>query len=372
MCYIGIISGTSVDAVDIALVDFANQTKLIAYHQYPIPKELQDKIHRISPKTTLVEIMCLDHQLGELFAHLALSLVDEHAKDYTIKAIGSHGQTIYHQSHNNILTTKQIGDPNIIAYQTEINTVADFRRMDIAAGGQGAPLITSYHQWQFHSSEVTRIVLNIGGIANITVLPKSPDQAVVGYDTGVGNTLIDAWVRQHRQQKFDQDGQWARQGQYHKELLNVLMDDPYHHTAPPKSTGRDYFNLNWLTQKITAINTPINEQDIAATLIEYTARTISQAILEQQGDEVLVCGGGVHNSYLMQRIEALLTEQTVHSTAHYNIPPDAVEAIAFAWLAKKRMEQTAANMPSVTGAKKPVILGALYQAKATESSGILS
>jgi anhydro-N-acetylmuramic acid kinase len=252
----------------------------------------------------------------------------------------------------------QIGNPAIIAERTGITTVADFRRRDLAAGGQGAPLVPAFHEALFRSVERHRIVLNIGGIANITCLPSHPDETVTGFDTGPGNCLMDAWVRQQTGQAMDENGHFAARGEVSPALLERLLADDYFRQPPPKSTGTDYFSLDWLTARLPA--EPIAAADVQATLLELTARSIAAAI-DQRTQQVLVCGGGVHNPLLMQRLDELLPCPVV-STAVAGLSPDWVEAAAFAWLARQALAGQAGNLPAVTGAAGPRILGAIYPA----------
>lgn len=275
-----------------------------------------------------------------------------------IEAIGSHGQNIYHHPHPPYPFTLQIGDPNTIAALTGITTVADFRRKDLAYGGQGAPLVPAFHAEIFRHPHKNRVIVNIGGIANITVLPADPTQPVIGFDTGPGNALLDSWIAKHLEQTHDHDGKWAAQGQYSETLLNALLSDPYFFHPSPKSTGREYFNLNWLKNFLPFTAKPV---DIQATLVELTARSIIDAINKHMLEgEIFVCGGGAHNAFLMQRLGSLAKNYTVSSTQTLHISPDWIEAMAFAWLAKQTLEKKPGNMPQVTGARQTAILGGIY------------
>ncbi len=354
------------DAIDAALVRIdGHELELIQYQQTPISKKLQQTIRSINTESTLSEISEIDVIMGNLFAEASLKIIE--AGDLALEdihAIGSHGQTILHLPDDKYPRTLQIGDANIIAYQTGITTVADFRRMDIAAGGEGAPLAPAFHQWQFQNKTSERVILNIGGMANITLLPADNKTVITGFDTGPGNALMDEWVQKHLDQDFDRDGEWAKSGLCNQELLSALLDEDYFNTAPPKSTGKDFFNLQWLENKLLQSKTSVNTNDVQATLLELSVMTISDAIKTHAPDcdEILVCGGGVQNKLMMQRLRDLQTKTEISSTEKAGLNPDAVEAVAFAWLAKRRMENKYGNLTSVTGADDQVILGAIYNA----------
>ena len=363
--FIGLLSGTSMDGIDAGLVDFSgNRPQLIDYHFSPLPERTAKALHKlVDPEnpTFLKQYGELDAQLGRLFADAALSLLKKSSKlTDEIVAIGSHGQTIYHAPDAAFPFCLQIGDPNIIAEVTGITTIADFRRRDIAAGGQGAPLVPAFHQLFFSDPSETRIILNIGGIANITVLPKNLDSVVSGFDTGPGNGLMDSWVRKQLAVAYDENGNWANSGSCQAELLEELLRDAYFMIDPPKSTGKEYFSLSWL-ENILAKQKKYLPEDIQASLCQLTACTISQAIKKHatNPDRILVCGGGVHNSLLMDMLQRQLP-CPVHSTDDYGLNPDQVEAAAFAWLAQQTLQGLPGNLTSVTGAKHPVILGAIY------------
>ena len=356
--YIGLMSGTSADGINAALVDFSQSApKLVAsfYQEYtPELRQIiiglchpgQDEINRLGE---------LDVTLGKAFAGAVKALLSDPAHaNYSIRAIGSHGQTIRHHPIRQF--TLQIGDPNIIAAETGVTTVADFRRRDIAHGGQGAPLVPAFHQHVFANTEMNRVVVNIGGIANITLLPTSGK--VFGFDTGPGNTLLDAWTEKHLQLPYDKDGEWAAKGNVHPDILNNLLNDPFFKLPPPKSTGREYFNLSWL-EKYLPKN--ISAVDVQATLVELTACSIIDTLSQHiASGEILICGGGVHNHFLMSRLTSLATNFSVASTEKCGVDPDCVEAMAFAWLAKQTLEKKPGNLTAVTGATKHAILGAVY------------
>ncbi|MBS4051962.1 MAG: anhydro-N-acetylmuramic acid kinase [Methylomonas sp.] len=355
-------SGTSLDGIDAGLVDFSpSLPRLIAFHYQAFPDELRSQIHRISQPDTAIllnDYGTLDAQLGQLFAEAALALLKNTDIPATeIKAIGSHGQTVYHAPQGPYGFSLQIGDPNRIAQTTGIATISDFRRRDIAVGGQGAPLVPAFHQALFDTPGKTVTVLNIGGIANISLLTA---QGVRGFDTGPGNTLMDHWCRLNTGRNYDVNGDWAKTGQVQPALFQQLLDDPYFRQAPPKSTGKEYFSPAWLAAKLTDYSA-CQPADIQATLCRFSADSIANAILAHAADssQVLVCGGGVHNRQLMAMLRNKLPIPVL-STAEYGVNPDHVEAMAFAWLARQTLNGLTGNLCSVTGASVPVILGGIY------------
>ena len=359
--YIGLMSGTSIDGIDAALVDFSTaQPTLLNTHQLPWPTHLQNQIRAIAQgqPLTAAEFAQLDVELGHCFAEAANQVSATRPKS-DIQAIGTHGQTLAHAPNATPGYSLQLGNPDVIVEQTGITTVAHFRGRDIAAGGQGAPLVPAFHQALFHADHENRIILNIGGIANITWLPRNAQQPVSGYDTGPGNCLLDAWIQHQQQRPFDQDGLYAQQGCYQPALLQKLLADPYFSTIAPKSTGTDYFSLTWLQQHINHTN--YHPADIQATLLALTAHSIIDAITQShpQTDRILVCGGGWHNPILMAALTDL-SPYPIESTASYGLAPDWVEAVAFAWLAQQRIRQQPGNLAAVTGAKGSRILGGIY------------
>lgn len=365
--YIGLMSGTSLDGIDTVLATFENNS-LQVHHAlcYPFDNEVRNQINQIlSPdwRGSLLEYGHIDQVLGLQFANAVLTLLEQtNANPKQVKAIGSHGQTLCHAPTVGLPFTLQAGDPNQISERTGIPVVADFRRRDMAAGGQGAPLVPAFHRAVFFSPDVNRTVLNIGGIANLTVLSKNGDAPVYGFDTGPGNTLIDQWAFKYTGQHYDKNGDWGRTGTINTEILEAMLKDPYFKLAPPKSTGREHFNLGWVAQKIG--HREIIPQDIQATLTELTAITISQSLQEQapQTQELVLCGGGVHNQLLWERIQQHCPNIKLLSTQDLGANPDWVEAIAFAWFAKQTLEGKPSNMPSVTGAKGTRVLGGIYPA----------
>lgn len=361
-------SGTSMDAIDAVLVDFsAGIPRLVHTLDYPIPDELRSICQAlcIPGNNEIDRLGQADGQLGDVFADAVLQLLDKAGiSAQNVAAIGSHGQTIRHRPEETTPFTLQIGDANRIAERTGITTVADFRRRDMAAGGQGAPLVPAFHAAVFQSTEQSRTIVNIGGIANITILPKDTDTPVSGFDTGPGNRLMDIWVQKHQQQFFDQDGQWAATGEINKSLLNQLMTDEYFDRLPPKSTGREKFNLAWLEEQLANYGKETAAEDVQATLCELTAISITVDIRQhaQETEAVIVCGGGTRNLQLMKRLREHLDPVEVKTTDDIGYPAEWIEAMAFAWLARETLAHRPGNVPGVTGAHHPVILGGIYQA----------
>lgn len=349
------------DAVDCALVSFDNDdTKLIAYAQYPLDDDTRKRIRSVNANTPNKDIEQLDIHLGHLFASASNALIKKASINANeITAIGSHGQTILHEPNAPEPFSLQIGNAELIVKETGILTIADFRNMDIAVGGQGAPLAPAYHQYQFRHPDKNRVVLNIGGMANITILPADNTLPVKGFDTGTGNALMDDWTRKHLNLDMDKDGDWARSGHVDQSLLNEMLNDDYFKKSPPKSTGIEYFNLNWLSH----FDSSLKPEDIQATLMSLSVKTITQAIQQYAANtnEVLVCGGGVHNKALMYALREILSDCNVVSTADYGLNPDCIEAVTFAWLAKRRLENKPGNLPSVTGATEAVLLGTIHE-----------
>ena len=364
--YVGLISGTSMDAIDAVLVDLHRQPPtLLSTHLHSIPDRLEralDQAITDSPPDAEL-IWRLDRELGELFAQAALTLLDRTGVRATeVRAIGSHGQTVRHHPDAAIPYTVQIGDPNTIAELTGITTVADFRRRDVAAGGQGAPLAPPFHHSMFARAGEPRVIVNIGGISNVTVLGANLDDPPKGFDTGPGNTLLDGWCRRHRGTRFDEGGRWAAGGRADPRLLEGLSDDSFFALDPPKSTGRELFNSTWLDERLREHPSQIRAEDVQRTLCELTARTVADAITQYASESktVLVCGGGAKNPVVMQSLSANLPSRTVESTAAHGLEPDWIEAIAFAWLAKRALAGETGNVPEVTGARRRVVLGAIY------------
>lgn len=364
--YVGLMSGTSLDGIDAALVLFDEQgyPQLQAVHYYRYSDDFRDALMKLcrSTEISLEAFGAIDVMLGSQFAITVQQLLDRaQVSPQMICAIGSHGHTVRHRPNGANPFTLQIGDPNVIAQLTGITTIADFRRRDLAVGGEGAPLVPAFHRAVF-STAYPQVILNIGGIANITWLPNDVNVQIIGFDTGPGNTLMDNWIYQHLAQHYDQAGHWASTGQVHQELLTILCADAYFARKPPKSTGTEYFNQNWLELALLKLNTQLSPVDIQATLCELTAVTIAAAIHDYcaSAQKILVCGGGAHNTHLIKRIAAHLVPRVVDSTASVGIDPDWVEAMAFAWLARRTLHRQSGNLPAVTGAQREVILGGIY------------
>jgi anhydro-N-acetylmuramic acid kinase len=358
--YIGVMSGTSLDGLDIALIEQGSAVNLIATHYTPMPDTLRAELLSLcasGPDEIARSAIAQQHWVT-LAAHGIHTLLDQqNLKPRDIRAIGSHGQTIRHEPARGF--TVQIGNPALLAELTGITVVSDFRSRDVAAGGQGAPLVPAFHEALFGESTGNRAVLNIGGFSNLSLIETG--KPVAGFDCGPGNVLLDAWIQQQRGEHFDRDGQWAGSGKVEPQLLTALLSDPFFLTKGPKSTGREVFNLGWLHQHLSRL--PVFEpQDVQASLLELTALTIVEALqtAQPQTETLLVCGGGAHNTTMMNRLAALLPSTRVSSTATHGVDPDWVEAMAFAWLAHCCLEGITANRPSVTGARGLRVLGAIY------------
>lgn len=396
--YIGLLSGTSVDSIDGALVSFDDTTltrrcastspasgrgekpekadKAItvhATHSIDMPKAIRAQLLQISTTAgqstlSLEQLGLLDNQLGNLFADCALQLIHKsQIPKELIRAIGSHGQNIYHNPQ--IKFTLQIGNPYIIAQRTGIPTVHDFRRGDMVQGGQGAPLAPLFHHALFYSNQINRVILNLGGIANITVLKPGLAYPLCGFDTGPANSLIDALCVKYFNQSYDHNGELAASGKIQEKLLTSLLQDSYFKKAPPKSTGKEYFNLNWLEKHL---DQDYAAEDLLATLTELSAQSTSDQIKQlfntAQFDlafktELICCGGGVYNAYFLSRLqfqlEKISQDITLHNTEILDLDPKWVEAALFAWLAKMRIEEKSLDLKSTTGSISPVVLGAL-------------
>lgn len=370
--FIGLMSGTSVDGIDAALVAHQPKTSFTLQHCYNHPLSNQTK-QRITELTQpgnneIDKLGVLDRELGHEFAKAVNQLLRQSGlKAEQIAAIGSHGQTLRHRISTNKDSnfSLQIGDPNTIAEHTGITTVADFRRRDVAAGGQGAPLAPAFHQALFGQQQPC-ITVNIGGIANLSILPSATHATPpTGYDCGPGNLLLDAWCQRHQQQPYDDNGAWARSGDINSNLLEQLRQHHFLELPPPKSTGREDFHSVWLDQQLEQFPQSVSPVNVQATLVEFTATTIASAIQQHRSHSrcsVYVCGGGAHNRYLMDRLQHHLNGYHVTTTAALDIDPDWVEAIGFAWLAQQTLSGLPGNIPNVTGAKGERILGGIYPA----------
>lgn len=366
--YIGLISGTSADGIDCALVDFSKQPlQLIHTISHPIPSELRQEILQLMVPTNneIDRLGVADQLLGEELAQAVKRLLAEaNVESKSVKAIGSHGQTLRHRPPGILerAYTLQIGDPNVIAQRTGITTVGDMRRRDMAAGGQGAPLAPIIHRHLFSpaQSRNERVIVNIGGISNITYLKTNGD--VMGFDTGPGNCLMDGWILRHRQQSYDKNGTWAASGRLQAELLQSLLMHPYFSMPSPKSTGREMFTMDWLDSILSDMGT-FKPADVQATLLHLTVNTVANHIVElglQEGSDIYVCGGGAHNPVLMEQLGQRLKPFPIASTERLGLSPDWVEACAFAFMAKQTLEHKAGNLASVTGASSNVVLGGVY------------
>ncbi|MGY1426268.1 anhydro-N-acetylmuramic acid kinase [Lysobacter sp. A289] len=373
--FIGLMSGTSADGIDAALVRFhGSACSLLLGRTYPWDARVRARLVALGQggaAQSVEELGTLDVQVAEAFADAAVQLVsDAGVAPSEIRAIGSHGQTVRHRPNGALLDgnqpfTWQLGDGNLIAERSGMTTVADFRRRDVAAGGQGAPLLPGLHAAMLHSPYEDRAVLNLGGIANFTLLPAGDPSAggmnVRGFDTGPANALMDAWCEQELGQPYDAGGAFAARGAVDVALLERLLADPWFALPPPKSTGREQFHLGWLLGRLAGTE---RSEDVQATLLELSAATIADALLTLQPEtrRVLVCGGGVHNARLLQHIGARLPGMLIESTAAHGLDPDFVEAMGFAWLARRTLAGQPGSLPSVTGARGPRVLGAIYPA----------
>ncbi|WP_020651111.1 anhydro-N-acetylmuramic acid kinase [Solimonas variicoloris] len=366
---IGLMSGTSLDAIDAAACEFSDDAqwrRLIGTrsHRYPaaVREELLALQRRPDTPITLRDVARLDAVIGDSFAEAAAKLMGDLGLSATdVTAIGSHGQTVFHDP-TSLHTTTQLGDPNRIAARTGVRTVADLRRADMAHGGHGAPLMPAFHHALFADAYV-QVVANIGGIANITVLPGSGGGDVFGFDTGPGNALLDDWAQHHLGVPYDRDGAWAASGSVDTALLQHCLADPYFARPAPKSTGRDYFNLDWLHARGADLGSRA-AADVQRTLLQLTVESLARAIEARApaAERLLVCGGGARNRILMERLNARLPRLQVADTGIRGLDPDWVEAAGFAWLAQRTVLGLSGNLPSVTGAARPVILGGIYSA----------
>ena len=374
--YIGIMSGTSLDGVDIALCDFSTykSVELLHFYSYPFDDALKSDILKvISGQTTLQEIGSIDERLGQMYAkHINEFLQTFYIDPKDIRAIGLHGQTLWHEPNGIYLFSMQLGNPNRVAYETSIAVVCDIRRKDIAAGGQGAPFAPVFHKFLFGNLNKKAAVVNIGGMANISIL----DYELLGYDTGCGNVLIDSWCQKYFDIPYDEDGKIAKSGKIDKKLLELMLNDSYFQQSHPKSTGREYFNLLWVEEKFLRHSELVSESktemlkrvqhdkqlrlDILRTLTELTAATIANEAKKSDRELLILGGGGAKNSFLTQRI-AELFDGEVKTTLDFGLREDAIEAMMMAYLAALRIHGKKAELKSVTGAKENLIAGGLYE-----------
>jgi anhydro-N-acetylmuramic acid kinase len=361
--YLGLMSGTSMDAIDASLVDFGvKPLRIVANSATPFDPDLKSRIAALldSPEgVALDELGQVDVALARAFADAATHLLAAAGiAPGAVAAIGSHGQTLRHRPDLPLPFTWQIGDPNTLVEMTGITVVGDFRRRDVAAGGQGAPLLPVFHDHVFRSDEEDRVIVNVGGIANVTILRR--DSTVTGFDTGPGNRLLDSWISQHRGVEYDDNGRWASTGTCDATLLQQLLDEPYLNLHPPKSTGRELFNLPWLRAKLGLFER--RPEDVQATLLEFTAVTIAAAVRQYApGAALYVCGGGARNRRLLDTLAARIAPSPVASTAVLGLDPDYVESVAFAWFAERTLTGLTSSAGSVTGASGARILGGIYR-----------
>ncbi len=355
--YIGIMSGTSLDGVDVALCQISEETcSLEASSFMPFENALKEEILAvINGLTTIKQIGEIDHRLALAFARAVNDLLNkENIKSEDIIAIGSHGQTLWHEPNGEHPFSMQLGNPSVLAVETDINVVTDFRAKDVAQGGQGAPFAPAFHQFLF-SHIKSCAVLNIGGMANISILGEN----LIGYDTGCGNVLMDMWINEHKNLAYDKDGEWAKSGTVHGELLKNMLNDNYFNLNYPKSTGREYFNKKFLINYLETFG-KIASKDIQATLLAVTVHSIANEVKKFNIQELLVCGGGAKNIFLMSELQKALPTIKVRTTNDYNISSDDLEAMIFAWFAFMRLEEKPVALKSVTGAKRSTVLGGVY------------
>ncbi len=356
-------SGTSLDGVDAVLVEFQDKSppRLVGSYYLPYDDTLRAQLLALHvPQSDEIHLAaCTANELARLYASAVETLTAGHARD-RIRAIGCHGQTLRHRPDCGY--TLQIGNAALLAELTGMSVVADFRSRDIAAGGQGAPLVPAFHAHVLRHPTQHRVIANVGGIANITDLPTNAP--VRGWDTGPGNMLMDGWIHRHRQAHYDRAGAWAASGKVQPDLLKALLDHPYLTLPPPKSAGREQFNLDWLDALLRPLPSSLSPVDVQATLLEFTARSLADAIRHACAGarEVYICGGGAHNLELMVRLRTLMPDLLVETTHTLGIDPDWMEAMAFAWLARQTLHALPGNLPSVTGARGERILGAIYPA----------
>ena len=368
--YIGVMTGTSMDGVDLVAASF-EPLLLHATSTLSFAPELRAELMALTlPDDNEIDRMGkADVSLAQMIAHGINELIEKNQLDHTkIKAIGSHGQTIRHRPEHGF--TLQIGDPNIITEITQIPVISDFRRRDMAAGGQGAPLVPAFHQALFQHDSIHRVILNLGGIANVSLLTAGNPEAVSGFDTGPANILMDAWCQRYTGQPYDENGNWAAYGQPIRSLLDRLQAHEYFSKEPPKSTGREDFNLEWLDEQLADWRNDLEydvledtPENVQATLLKLTIRAIKKAIYRSDLDtgEVYVCGGGAYNSHLLEQLRWRLRKHnwSVQTTAALGLAPTWVEATAFAWLAMRFVQQQSGNLPAVTGAAGYRILGSI-------------
>ncbi|MBE0513542.1 anhydro-N-acetylmuramic acid kinase [Sulfurimonas sp.] len=364
--YIGVMSGTSLDGIDIAYCQIKEHSfELLHSDKYSFDKEIKEKILKaLKTPVTLKQIGELDTRLGKMYADTLERFISQKKIDKEqIAAIGLHGQTLWHEPDGEYPFSMQLGNPNVITAITGVSVVSDFRRKDMALGGQGAPFAPAFHQYIFSRLKSKIAVVNIGGMANLSILGEN----LMGYDTGCGNVLMDYWVSLYNGATFDEDGSWAKSGTPNSELLEQMLSEPYFSKKAPKSTGRELFNGAWLERELETFlqkkggTLHIKNRDVQATLLELTVSNIANEVKKNEIDLLIVCGGGVKNGYLMQRIGSVLKDVEVVSSDECGVSSEFMEAMAFAWLAHERVHKNCVKLSSVTGASKDSILGAIYE-----------
>jgi anhydro-N-acetylmuramic acid kinase len=357
--YIGVMSGTSLDAIDVVLCEIKDESiELLHSSEYPFDEDLkQDILTAINTDTTLKTIGEVDTRLGKLFAQAINTFLIQKKIDKTgIKAIGLHGQTLWHEPNTEFAFSMQLANASVITVDTGIKVVSDFRQKDIALGGQGAPFAPAFHQFLFSRLKGKICVLNIGGMANLSVLGET----LVGYDTGCGNVLLDYWIGKHKGVSYDKDGEWAKTGKVNEKLLSYMLEEEYFSKKAPKSTGRELFNQSWLEEKLKNFK-DIKAEDVQATLLLLSAKSIVNEVKKTSSDLLIVCGGGVNNKALMRAISDGLSDVEVVSSDECGVSSTFMEAMVFAWLAYKRVHKQKVHLKSVTGAREDSILGCIYE-----------
>lgn len=366
--FFGVMTGTSADAIDVVLASIQESDfKPIDSQSLELSEIKQDIKSLCSPGPNE---LFRAHSLGVLLSQMTAKLVNEilarnNIKPFEVSAIGFHGQTVRHHPDANPPFSIQIGCASTLAHLTKIKTITNFRMADIAAGGQGAPLVPAFHKHVFQSDNEERLIINIGGIANITLLPSNPNQKIIGFDTGPGNALLDEWVYLNLEKEFDENGDWAKSGKVIPDLLTKMMNDKYIQKEIPKSTGKEYFNLSWL-ESLLGQSSGYKTEDIQRTLLEFTCTSLSKSIdtikisNSISNPFIYLCGGGINNSFLIDRLSELNPHTTFNSTSKLGIHPQQVEASAFAWLASRTNSGMPGNLMSATGASEDKILGGIY------------
>jgi len=361
--YIGVMSGTSLDGVDAVLVSIKNDNvEVIKSVSHDFPSDLVNDLKRLLEEgiISLQKLGEINYRLGLVYANCVNDLILKAGiNSDEVTAIGCHGQTVFHDPRSKYPFSMQLGDGNVLAVKTGVDAIMDFRGMDIAFGGEGAPLTPAFHQEFFKEQNENRVILNLGGIANVTVLNEDK---ILGFDTGPANCLIDLWIQNELGKQFDKNGDWARSGNIHSELLTHFMNEDYFKLKAPKSTGKELFNLEWIKEKLVDFPN-ISNKDVQATITELTARSIAEAIhlYASNIDAMYICGGGAFNLYLRERLSHYMPKIKISTTSDLGIPEQLVEAVAFAWLAHQRVNELSGNLPSVTGSGNTAILGCVYK-----------